>query len=246
MRPVRKKEVGEAINLFDDVADIPTKMHIVQNEYKPYGNARKVLLANLGNYCSYCEAYVPNGALLQTEHVQPKELYNHLEFKWSNFLLGCATCNGKGNKGSNDVVLGDVHLPHLNNTFLSLEYKEAGVVIVNPNLTGISKKHAEELIRLIGLDKPSSETDLRCDMRRRIWDMAQEYLVKYKAGEYKLNTMKKNIKGRSCWSIWYTVFKGYDEVRKALLEFPGTAKDCFDDTNHYEPIERNPGKADPV
>jgi len=246
MRPVRKKDVGEAINLFDDVADIPTKMHIVQDEYKPYSDARKVLLANLGNYCSYCEIYVQNGALLQTEHVQPKVLYNHLQFKWSNFLLGCATCNGPGNKGSQKVVLGNVHLPHLNNTFLSLEYKEAGVVIVNPNLSGISKKRAEELIRLIGLDKPSSETDLRCDMRRRMWNMAQEYLVKYKAGEYKLDAMIKDIKGRSCWSIWYTVFKGYDEVRKALLEFPGTAKDCFDDTNHYEPIERNPGKADPV
>ena len=130
MRPVAKKRVGECIVLKDGT------MHTVQEDYKPYGKARPVLLANLGNYCSYCEDVFHSGTNLQTEHIQPKGLdvsgvkpYQELSTKWDNFLLGCATCNGKGNKGDKDVHLNDIHLPHRNNTYLSLLYKEAGVVI---------------------------------------------------------------------------------------------------------------------
>lgn len=253
MRPVKKKNVGESINLFEDVDDIPTEVHTIQDEYKPYGNARKVLLANLGNYCSYCEIYFANGSILQTEHVQPKGLkengrlkYDHLQYKWSNFLLGCATCNGNGNKGTQDVVLDEVHLPHLNNTFLSLEYREAGVVVVNPTLRGISKQHAENLIKLVGLDKSSSETDYRCDVRRRTWDRAKTICQQYERGEVVLDRLIAYIKEQPCWSIWYTIFREHDEVRRLLLEFPGTIKECFDEENNYDPINRNPGKQDSV
>ena len=131
-------------------------MHTVQEDYKPYGKARPVLLANLGNYCSYCEDVFHSGTNLQTEHIQPKGLdvsgvkpYQELSTKWDNFLLGCATCNGKGNKGDKDVHLNDIHLPHRNNTYLSLLYKEAGVVIPNPVLKGNSLLHAQALIELV-------------------------------------------------------------------------------------------------
>ena len=39
---------------------------------------------------------------------------------------------------------------------------------------------------------------------------------------------------------------GCDDVRNALLNFPGTARHCFDTANHYEPTDRNPGLADPT
>ncbi len=254
MRPVKKNNVGETIKLFESVGDIETTDHVIQDEYKPHQNARKVLLANLGNYCSYCEGYYANGSDLQTEHIQPKGLkdkngkllYDHLQYKWSNFLLGCATCNGKGNKGAKDVVLDEFHLPHLNNTFLSLEYREAGVVIVNPTLNEISKQHAENLIQLIGLNKPSSETDYRCEVRRLTWDKAKTICEQYERGELLLDRLIAFIKEQPCWSIWYTVFRDHDEVRRLMLEFPGTSKDCFDETDHYNPINRNPGKIDPV
>lgn len=253
MRPVRKKAVGEIIEVSADIADMPTKRHKIKEEYRPYGKAREVLLANIGEYCSYCETYCFNGATLQTEHVQPKGYkennilkYANLTYKWSNFLLGCSTCNGAGNKGEKDVVLGEVHLPHLNNTFLSLTYLEAGVVKVNPNLPEESKLHAEKLIELVGLNKPSSETDYRCDMRRRAWDKAQINLRQYENGEIDLDKLIAYIKEQPCWSIWFTVFSAHDEVKEALLEFPGTAKECFDAGNHYNPIYRNVGSADPV
>lgn len=249
MRPIEKKNVGDVVNLFDNIDGMKTIPHIVQEDYPEYGKARKVLLANLGNYCSYCECYLANGALLQTEHVQPKGLdkYKTLKTKWENFLLACATCNGKGNKGEKDVVLPEIHLPHINNTYKSLCYQPAGVVIANPKLNNDAKQHAEALITLIGLDKPDSETDFRCNVRRQTWDRAQLYLKQYEAGEYELDKMIDDIKERNCWSIWFTVFKGHDEVRKALIdEFTGTAAQCFDANNHYEPIDRNPGHVDPT
>lgn len=253
MRPIKKKDVGDKITLFEEVFDIQTEDHTIQEEYKPYGDAKKALLANLGNYCSYCEMYYFKGNDLQVEHIQPKGLkengvlkYDHLKYRWSNFLLGCATCNGTGNKGSKDVLLENVHLPHLNNTFLSLEYKEAGVVVVNQDLSDISKQHAENLIQLVGLDKPSSETDYRCDVRRQTWNKAQDCLNQYIKGEIELDRLLAYIKEQPCWSIWYTVFNGHNEVRKGLLEIPGTFKKCFDQNNNFNPICRNPNKEDQV
>lgn len=63
-----------------------------------------------------------------------------------------------------------------------------------------------------------------------------------------VQTIVDLVKGHGCWSIWFTVFKGHDEVRKALIEnFPGTAASCFDAQNHFEPIYRNPqDDEDPV
>ena len=68
MRPVTKKTIGESIMLGNGT------MHIIQEEYKPYGNARPILLENLGHYCSYCEQAFLCGSNLQTEHIQPKGL----------------------------------------------------------------------------------------------------------------------------------------------------------------------------
>ena len=42
------------------------------------------------------------------------------------------------------------------------------------------------------------------------------------------------------WSVFFTVFKEIDEMRKAFIEeFPGTSAVCFDAENHYEPISRH-------
>ena len=239
MRPVSKKPVGESIELEDG------SVHTILEDYNPYGKARPVLLANLGHYCSYCEDHFHSGTNLQTEHIQPKGLeicgikpYHELSTKWDNFLLGCATCNGKGNKGNKDVTLSEIHLPHRNNTYLSLIYKEAGVVIPNPALTGKSLSNAKALIELVGLDKEDSDTDGRCGMRREIWDKAVNYLDDYNNGEIKLKHLIDYIKAVGGWSIWFTVFKEHREVREALVnEFPGTSHECFNED--FNPIPRH-------
>lgn len=229
MRPVCKKRIREILD-----------GKRIKADYKDCKEAKSMLTCNLGSYCSYCEVFIIDR---QLEHIQPKSHYSALEYKWSNFLLACGLCNRI--KSDKDVELEKVHLPHLNNTYLSLCYKEAGVVIVNPTLDGKSKEHAENLLKLVGFDRQ----DARSERRREIWDKAKECLRKYEAGEYRLDLlMEYIIKDVGYWSVWFTVFKTHDEVRKALIEeFPGTAKECFDADNHYEPINRNPNnESDPV
>lgn len=231
MRPVCKKEPEE---ILDGKG--------IKEDYKDHSEARSMLTCNLGRYCSYCEVFIRDP---QLEHIQPKSIHSALEYKWSNFLLACGLCNSK--KSDKDVVLKEVHLPHLNNTYLSLCYKEAGVVIVNPTLDKISQQHAENLLKLVGFDGFDKQ-DSCSQYRREIWDIAEICLRRYEAGEYQLDLLMEYIKAVGYWSVWFTVFKTHDEVRKALIEeFPGTAKECFDADNHYEPINRNPNnESDPV
>ena len=246
MRPVIKAGVGTLLVLDDGT------QHQVLATYNPYKDAKPALVANLGRFCSYCEEAYHYDRDLHVEHVQPKGLaqYAHLEFDWTNFLLGCATCNGPDNKGTTDVVLANVHLPHLNNTFKSLVYMAGGVVVVNPALTGDSQTHAQALLKLVGLNKTpetSCPGDKRWAKRSEDWKMAVRYLGKYLAQKVDEDTILDLVKNRGGWSIWFTVFKGCDAVRERLINgVPGTCAACFDAANHYEPVDRNPGMNDPV
>ena len=238
MRPVSKARVGDRIVLADG------SQHIVVVDYDPYGTAKPALIANLGSYCSYCEVIIPGERDIHVEHVQPKGLaqYTPLMNRWSNFLLGCSTCNGKDNKGEKDVVLAECHLPHLNNTFKSLEYKAGGVVTVNPILSGASKDHAQALLELVGLDKTpatSRPTDKRWQRRSQDWRIANRYHKKYLDSSVDEDVILDLVMSRGGWSIWFTVFKGCDAILERLInDFPGTCSS--------EPLDRNPGKTDPV
>lgn len=246
MRPVVKLEPDSEEILLNG------SKHVVQKTYQDYTIAKDPLIANIGGFCSYCENAYGHDCDLHVEHVQPKGLdkYAALKTEWSNFLLACQTCNGKANKTDKDVVLTDIHLPHRNNTYLSLVYMPAGVVIVNPNLKGESFEHAKALWELVGLNKTpmtSTRGDKRYRKRKEDWELAERYLAKFRAKKADVETIVDLVKGYGGWSIWFTVFSGVDEVRKALIEqFPGTAVGCFDANNHYEPVPRNAGHADPV
>lgn len=246
MRPVTKANVGDTIVLENGLP------HTIVVDYIPYQTAKPALIANLGSYCSYCEVAIPVERDIAVEHIQPKGLpkYSTLETRWSNFLLGCSTCNGRDNKDTKDVVLADCHLPNRNNTFKSLEYKAGGVVTVNPILSSESKAHAQALLELVGLDKSpatSSPTDTRWRRRLNDWNLAKRYHNKYLCHCVDEDVIIDLVMSRGGWSIWFTVFKGSDAVRERLINcFPGTCSSCFDCNNHYEPIDRNPGQTDPV
>ena len=246
MRPIERYKIGEVVTLNDG-----TQVS-VQEEYIPHRNAIPMLLSNFGPYCSYCEACMSNGLCLDVEHVLPKSLNDELKFKWNNFLLGCRICNGPGGKWKSPMPIATMHSPDKNNTFLSLEYREGGVIKVNSNLSIDAQQNAQALINYLQLNKsPKSsliERDGRTQMRSEIWEIATDMLNDYNANDTAcLKYLIQVAKARGGWSIWFTVFKGHDEVRKALInEFPGTAAQCFDANNHYEPIDRNPGHVDPT
>lgn len=249
MRPIVKLKPGTHI--------IDGNTLCVQKSYNNYHEAKPALVANLGMFCSYCEESYHQQRDLHVEHIQPKKyeenhvkIYAHLETMWSNFLLSCETCNGADNKDTKNVILAECHLPHRNNTFKSLVYKPGGVVEVNPILTHDSYTHANALLELIRLDKSpktSCPGDTRWKKRSKDWDMACRYKDKFDAGNTDIETIVDLVRNRGGWSIWFTVFKDRDNVRKAMIEeFPGTAKECFDENNHYEPVDRNPDAPDPT
>lgn len=244
MRPVEKLSPGSTIFVEGN------QETILQN-YDPYGEAKAPLAANIGEYCSYCELRLQEPAAEHIEHIYPKSNphYAYLETAWKNFLLSCSACNGAANKGT-QVPPNGCHLPHVNNTFKSFVYRKGGVVIVNPNLSGPAQINATSLLNLVHLDKgPANSTpaDKRWLKRSEVWDIAEDTLKDFNAHEVSEKAVINLARGYGHWSIWFTIFKGHDSIRKQLIEsFAGTAANCFDPNNHYEPIDRNPGSIDPT
>ena len=240
MRPVEKKKPGEEIKCLTSLGE--TKTVVIRHEYDPYRDAVEPLSANIGLFCSYCEEYRAISDLA-VEHISPKGEGGD-RCSWSNFLLACSICNS--GKGHTKYDATDTHFPHLDNTFLDFIYDETGRVKVNPGLPDDMKRKAENLFNLVKLgrhpgceDKPTAR-DYRWHHRFETWEVASRKLDQYNNGIINIDDIVELAHLYGNWSVWFTVFKGKDEVRKALIEkTPGTCKNCFDPENHYEPVPRN-------
>ena len=246
MRPVEKKYPGDTV-CYTDSANRQVE-HVVQEHYPKYRDAKFPLAANIGRYCSYCEG-IEKLPSLDVEHVAPKSKGGALT-AWNNFLLCCKVCNS--NKSAKNVGT-DCHWPHLNNTFYSFNYDESGRISVNGNIPELSKKRARNLLNLMQLQRyPGtgnlpSPMDLRWKYRYEAWNKASRYRKLFEEGLITEDDVISYAKDIGQWSVWFTVFKGVDSIRHRLItDFPGTCASCFDEGNHYEPVERNPGCQDPV
>lgn len=246
MRPVEKKNPGDTVYYTD--SNNHKLEHSVNYDYKEYGDAKLPLIGNIGQYCSYCEGYEKLSSL-DVEHIVAKSKGGS-EYSWNNFLLCCKICNS--NKGKK-VISTDCYLPHLNNTFYIFIYDETGRVSINNNIPVLSKKKAQNLLDLIklqrypGTDNSPSPKDFRWKYRYEAWNKALRYRKLFEKDLITEDDVISYAKDIGQWSIWFTVFKGIDSVRRRLIsDFPGTCSSCFDESNHYEPIERNPGVEDPI
>lgn len=75
-----------------------------------YGQARRRLIENIGQYCSYCE--IPLATNLAIEHMLPKSDFPLMSLVWENFLLACPLCNSYKNDKPTRAT--GIHLsPHL-------------------------------------------------------------------------------------------------------------------------------------
>ena len=239
MRPVQKLDVG-AVVMINGVR------HTITAIYNPYSDAKTPLAANIGEYCSYCERPVSDEAL-HIEHVQAKALlqYIGLQYNWSNFLLACQRCNGMDNKGNQEVIYANIHLPHLNNTLMSIQYGTGGIVRIHPNLVvgSVEYQKAKKLIDLVGLDKRPGHTDYlpndkRWLKRDKVWQLAKKYKQKYNAKQIDIETIIDLAKANGFFSVWFSVFDLHFAVKLALIKaFEGTAVNCFD--NNLVAIPRN-------
>jgi HNH endonuclease len=211
-----------------------------------YGEARRFLIDNMGQYCSYCEQYLPTS--LAVEHVYPKSSNPALEKDWNNFLLGCTNCNSV--KGKKDIEESAYVWPDKHNTFLAFIYDETGIPKPNPILDTKNRKKAINMIALTGLDrtmpKPGSSaymeaSDRRWENRVAAWQKATDILNDYinapQNAQPHILKLIPDVASKGFWSVWMTVFENHQEVLKALINgFKGTAN-CFDDAG--KPLPRN-------
>lgn len=246
MRPIEKKRPGDIV-CYTDSTDQEI-VHTIQEHYFKFGDAKFPLTANIGQYCSYCEG-VEKLPSLDVEHLAAKSKGGDLT-AWDNFLLCCKICNS--NKGTKEVDA-DYYWPHLNNTFYCFIYDETGRININTNMPEISQRKALNLLDLTKLQRhPKSDNfpspkDFRWRYRYEAWKKASIYREWFEKGLITEDIVISYAKDIGQWSIWFTVFKGIDSIRSRLIsDFPGTCASCFDENNHYEPIERNPGCEDPI
>ncbi len=212
--------------------------------FNPPSTAKSYLEDTLGFYCCYCEQMHSD---LEVEHIVSKKQDPTKRGDWFNFVLACGCCNGKSNKSAKEVSLENLHFPHQDNTFLSFCYSEAGIVKVNPQLDDSEKEKAHKLMKLVGLDKypgnpeyPSiPKNDRRWYLRDTQWGFAKRKLREFENGNLLAEQVSEFAAQRGYFSIWYTLFAAHPEVRQALIAaFRGTAHDCFDPANNFEPIPR--------
>lgn len=248
MRPIEKPTVGQTVSYL--AADGNMTTVLIAPTYSPFNTAKYPLIGCLGNYCSYCENEKEPGDLA-VEHIAAKSKGGAM-VDWDNFLLACNVCNS--NKGSQLLKLQDSHWPHVNNTYISLVYDTSGRVHVNPLLTGLSKDKAEKLYEVCKLGRyprtgeVPSGSDFRWKKRFEACTLAIRDKKLYRQGIFGVDDVLSDALSKGFWSVWFTIFKGEDEVRRELINrFPGTDTRCFDPNNHYEPVYRNPQNPnDPV
>ena len=191
-----------------------------EKRFCPSQKSKADLLARLGNYCSYCE----RTGDLHVEHVIPVAHRGDLEGEWTNFLLGCANCNGtkQHRNRSRDGYL----WPDEDDTQAVFEYLPDGIVRVRADIPEPDRTEAENLFNLVGLGRrPTNDpraSDLRWRKRREAWrtaEMARKRIAEGDAPEWVVRLAQAS----GFWSVWMAVFHEYPGVRERLVDaFPGT------------------------
>ncbi len=107
--------------------------------------------------------------------------------------------------------------------------------------------------------KFDGRNDKRWLHSKEAWEHAEMYLTKRNYRLYGTAHVIAHIRGtlkvprtlnriadrREFFSVWFTVFMAHKAVKKALIDrFEGTALDCFDGDDDYNPIPRNPKNLD--
>lgn len=207
----------------------PTKADGTPKNYSSYGTARADLIERMGQYCSYCNQKLP--ASLAVEHVRPKILDPALTLEWDNFLLGCTNCNSS--KGDTPVTLDQYLWPDLHNTHLAFDYTADGKVNVKAGLAAETTKKAQNLLKLVGLQKyprTATASDRRWLNRKDAFTKADAAMRLYLSAASK-GAAPEFEEALGLWasdngffSIWMSVFDAYPGAKRRIAEaFTGTA-----------------------
>ena len=208
-------------------------------EYTEYGQAIGDLEDRLGLYCSYCERRLP--ASLEVEHVAPKSRRGDQKLLWSNFLLGCKSCNTvKGKQATNQK---DFLWPDRDNTCRAFRYESGGFVKLAKGLRKDARAKACRLKDIVGLDRHQatnwprpSRRDNRWQQREEVWSTAMRCRqLMLELNQDAAQELVVNVAlGYGFFSVWLTVFANETQVRTALINrFRGTSTGCFDATGGF-------------
>ena len=204
--------------------------------YAEYQQAFRLLAADIGEYCSYCEDTLKNG---HVEHVLPKrpDAYPELALTWNNFLLACTNCNST--KGAwptpADGGRAITYWPDVDNTARAFDYPARLPPRVSRDLPSGQAAMAQRLLTQTGVDRhPAhpdwSERDDRWRHRMVAWDkafQARDDLVDTDTVAHR-RTIANLAASTGFWSVWRAVFaKDSDMLRRLNDAFRGTAP-CFD------------------
>ncbi len=231
---------------------VPLLQDGTAKSYKRYQDACPDLVERLGEYCSYCERPILQGAGLAVEHIYAKNHFPQLECDWENFLLACITCNSVKREQDASWNHRDYLWPHEDNTARAFRYLSEGRVEVDSSqLSPDVATLADQTLELTGLARyqgPASKNkptpgDYRWHHRREAWGTAQRALENL--GLNNSPEMREQIVAtaiaKGFWSVWMTVFAQDEDMRCRLLHaFVGTAVDCF--ALNTQPVPRQSGR----
>lgn len=216
--------------------------------YSEYGMAYRPLVGAVGRYCSFCEAPVKNG---HVEHVLPKDLYQHLELKWTNFLVACANCNSTKGVWPTPALGGRdaAFWPDVDNTARAYSYRKHLPPNADPALSATDQAKATALLQATGVERSPthprwSEKDDRWDLRMEAWDKALICHADLQSEDTPMH--RKRIAevagGTGFWSVWRAVFDAdTDMLDRINRAFKGTDPTSFDPST-FRPVPRPGGR----
>ncbi len=216
-------------------------------QYREY---YKLLVSQIGNYCSYCERPLPDSEL-NVEHIRPKSTNKEYELCWDNLLLSCFTCNTRKDhcesaiKDVNDLNYDEYAFPHIYDTYHLIDYPSPTYMPeFSANGDRKYQSQVEKLLHLIQLDNADNMTEAQLldeneISKFRIFAGQEAAELKKDLGkvynEEKLEATKKKIKREieklGFWSIWMKAFEDVAPIKAYLLSLiPGTEVEYFDDS----------------
>ncbi len=225
-----------------------------------YKSWRLDLIKRIGYYCAYCN--MPLSASIQVEHVVAKiPIPGNAaggKLDWENMLLACGPCN---TVKSNQPVSPHTHyLPEEHNTLLIFDiaahfkHNDTAIVKPAPGLLKAQQTKAEATIKLLGLDKIDRRqkvVDIRWQRRRdamiSVRACRELFLQATHSSTYDPTATARYIaeiaKTTGFFLLWFKAFADQPSVMEKLLDhciIPGTAQNCFDKTNGFALLPRNP------
>lgn len=188
-----------------------------------WNQARDLLVAKIGWYCSYCEMGVSQ--LIAVEHVVPRD-NGGAELDWENFVLSCVYCNSR--KLARNLSRAGYLWPDLDNTDLAFLYNKTEGVIAHPGPTLAVADATIDLTKLHqmpGSAHPPTAKDSRWIHRLRAWLRAERCLAIWQAHPQPHTAELIGMVAAEIgfYSIWTTVFAA-EAVALPIIKggFPGT------------------------